>query len=60
MIDIDATPARSARRPGPADNFAPEFIWGRYVDFFEVGRVKGEPFKYAGSWVSLNGLSRNP
>ncbi len=32
-------------------NFAPEFIWGRYVDFFEVGRAHGRPLKFTGAWV---------
>lgn len=34
-----------------AENFAPEYIWGRYVDFFEVGAVRGEPWAYAGRWA---------
>lgn len=31
-----------------AENFAPEYVWGRYVDFLEVGRARGEPFQYVG------------
>ncbi|MEZ4236377.1 MAG: hypothetical protein R3F59_09490 [Myxococcota bacterium] len=31
-----------------AENFAPEYVWGRYVDFLEVGRVRGTPFAYVG------------
>lgn len=34
-----------------AENFAPEYIWGRYVDFLEVGRVRGRPMPYLGRWV---------
>ena len=34
-----------------ASNFAPEFIWSRYVNFFEVGRVRGEPLGYLGHWL---------
>jgi hypothetical protein len=30
------------------DNFAPEWVWGRYVDFLEVGRVRGDLWRYAG------------
>lgn len=28
-------------------NFAPEYVWGRYVDFLEIGRVRGDPWPYA-------------
>jgi hypothetical protein len=31
-----------------AENFAPEYVWGRYVDFLEVGRIRGEPGDYVG------------
>ncbi len=34
-----------------AENFAPEFIWGRYVDYFEVGRIRGEPWTYTTLWA---------
>ncbi len=34
-----------------ADNFQPEVVWGRYVDFFELGRHKGARFSYAGRWA---------
>jgi hypothetical protein len=30
------------------DNFSPEYVWGRYVDFLEVGRVRGRPWGYVG------------
>lgn len=51
-----------------ADNFQPEFVWGRYVDYLEVGRVQGDPwgafqrllkakvFPYAGELRTLNQL----
>ncbi|MEQ1505503.1 MAG: hypothetical protein ABMB14_24940 [Myxococcota bacterium] len=31
-----------------AENFAPEFVWGRYVDFLEIGRVRGDRWDYVG------------
>lgn len=31
-----------------AENFAPEYVWGRYVDFLEVGQARGEPGDYVG------------
>jgi hypothetical protein len=34
-----------------AENFAPEYVWGRYVDYLEVGRVRGSPWDYAGRWL---------
>lgn len=34
-----------------AENFAPEYVWGRYVDFLEVGQVRGEPWDYVGRWL---------
>jgi hypothetical protein len=27
-------------------NFAPEYVWGRYVDFVEVGRMRGDLWGY--------------
>jgi hypothetical protein len=28
-------------------NFAPEYVWGRYVDFGEIGRIRGDRWGYA-------------
>jgi hypothetical protein len=51
-----------------ASNFAPEFVWGRYVDYLEVGRVQHDPwgavqrlvkaklFPYAGELRTFNQL----
>jgi hypothetical protein len=51
-----------------ADSFTPEFVWGRYVDYLEVGRVQGDPwgavqrllkarvFPYAGELRTFNQL----
>lgn len=36
------------------DQLAPEVVWGRYVDFFEVGRVRGERIRYLGYWIEAN------
>ncbi len=37
-----------------AENFAPEYVWGRYVDFFEVGAVRGKPRAYTARWVKAH------
>jgi hypothetical protein len=37
-----------------ADSYEPEGVWGRYVDFLEVGRRRGERTAYAGRWVKAN------
>ncbi len=34
-----------------ADNFEPEGVWGRYVDFVEVGRRRGDVVAYLGRAV---------
>lgn len=34
-----------------AENFAPEYIWGRYVDFLEVGRIRGDSWDYVGRFL---------
>jgi hypothetical protein len=33
------------------DSFSPELVWGRYVDFLELGLRKRKPFRYAGRWA---------
>jgi hypothetical protein len=33
------------------DSFSPELVWGRYVDFLELGLRKRQPFRYAGRWA---------
>jgi hypothetical protein len=37
--------------PWRVDVFSPELVWGRYVDFLEVGRVDGHPARYLGRWL---------
>lgn len=37
--------------PWRVDVFNPEVVWGRYVDFLELGRVDGHPGKYLGNWL---------
>lgn len=37
--------------PWRVDVFNPEVVWGRYVDFFELGRVSGSPWRYFGRWL---------
>jgi hypothetical protein len=34
-----------------ADSFEPERVWGRYVDWFELGAHKGQRLAYAGKWA---------
>ncbi len=38
-----------------SDSFAPEAVWGRYVDFHELGAVKDQRFRYAGKWAKARG-----
>jgi len=33
-----------------ADVFDPEYVWGRYVPFIELGMLRGAPLDYAGKW----------
>ena len=33
------------------ESFSPEIVWGRYVDFLELGFRKGQPFRYMGRWA---------
>jgi hypothetical protein len=32
-------------------NFAPEYVWGRYVDYLEVGRIRGDEWGYVPRWL---------
>lgn len=34
-----------------ATSFEPEYVWGRYVDWFELGAHKGQRFTFAGKWA---------
>jgi hypothetical protein len=34
-----------------SDSFEPERVWGRYVDWWELGARKGDRFAYAGKWA---------
>ena len=47
MLPVDAASFSSWH----ADQFGPEYVWGRYVDFLEVGRHRGELSTYAGLWA---------
>ncbi|MEQ1505872.1 MAG: hypothetical protein ABMB14_26795 [Myxococcota bacterium] len=33
------------------DSFEPELVWGRYLDWWELGRQKGKYFEFAGRWA---------
>ncbi|MCA9491289.1 MAG: hypothetical protein KC621_15265 [Myxococcales bacterium] len=37
-----------------SDLFAPEVVWGRYVDFWELGREQGEPLRYVQPWLEAH------
>lgn len=37
-----------------ATNFAPEYVWGRYVDYLEVGRVRGDTWAYVPRWLKAS------
>lgn len=39
---------------GAEVDFAPEAVWGRYVDLLEVGRQRGEFWRFAGLWVKAH------
>jgi hypothetical protein len=47
LVPLDAV----AFSPWRVDVFNPEVVWGRYVDFLELGRVEGRPAKYFGNWL---------
>ena len=32
-------------------SFEPEYVWGQYVDWFELGARKGQRFTFAGKWA---------
>lgn len=50
LVPLDAV----AFSPWRVDVFNPEVVWGRYVDFFELGRVEGHPTKYVGRWLKAH------
>lgn len=37
-----------------SDSYEPEGVWGRYVDFLEVGRRRGERTAYLGRWFKAH------
>lgn len=37
-----------------ADNYSPEYIWGRYVDFFDLGAAQGDRLAYTGHWLKAH------
>lgn len=34
-----------------AENFAPEYVWGRYVDYLEIGQMRGSLWSYIPRWL---------
>jgi len=50
IVSFDVTGLSSWK----ADHFAPEFIWGRYVDFFALGLRRGMPWEYGKKWVKAH------
>ena len=47
LLPLDAASLSSWK----TDDFTPEFVWGRYVDFIAVGRIQHKPFAYARMWT---------
>lgn len=34
-----------------ADQFAPEFVWGKYIDFWELGGLREDRWTFMGKWA---------
>lgn len=34
-----------------ADSYSPELVWGRYIDWFDLGRRKQQRFSFFGKWL---------
>lgn len=47
LVPLDAV----SFSPWRVDVFNPELVWGRYVDWFELGRVQGRPAAYFGNFL---------
>lgn len=47
VVPLDATSFTSWH----ADNYSPEYVWGQYVDFFDLGAAQGDRFAYVGPWL---------
>lgn len=47
LLPFDAASFSSFKR----DAFAPELLWGRYVDYWALGRRKGALWTYGGFWA---------
>lgn len=37
-----------------ADQFAPEYVWGKYVDYWKLGRLRHEEWTFAAKWAKAN------
>ncbi|MEQ1564371.1 MAG: hypothetical protein ABMA64_01950 [Myxococcota bacterium] len=39
-----------------ADAFSPEYLWGRYVDWFDLGRMRGQRWVFFGKWLKARAV----
>jgi len=47
LLPLDAAGLSSWK----TDDYSPEYIWGRYVDFIDLGRRQKKPFAYGRMWT---------
>jgi hypothetical protein len=47
LVPLDAAGLSSWK----TDTYTPEYIWGRYVDFVELGGIRKMPFAYGRMWT---------
>jgi hypothetical protein len=52
VLELDAASFSSWK----ADEFAPEYVWGRYVPLMELGMLRGAPLDYAGKWLKARAV----
>ena len=47
LVPLDAASLSSWK----TDSFTPEYVWGQYVDFVELGALRRKPFAYGRMWT---------
>jgi len=47
LLPLDAASLSSWK----TDSYSPEYVWGKYIDFWEQARIQGKPFAYARMWT---------
>ena len=50
ILELDAVSVAGFK----ADDYGPEYIWGRYVPFLRIGMLRGAPLPYAGKWAKAH------